>query len=98
MYRSGPTPAPDAKVVIVVPPFQSIVRPSLAAGQLKANLRAAGFDAEVLYLNLLFADQIGAHVFDWISESVTRSLFGEFLFSRSLFAGSEEDFQRFADE
>ncbi len=57
----------SARVALVVPPFQSVVRPSLGVSCLKAGLAEDGFGADVHYLNIEFADRIGVELNEWVS-------------------------------
>ncbi len=98
-WTSHSRAAPEGqKVVLVVPPFQTVARPSLGVSQLKASLEQAGFGADVVYLNLPFAERIGLGVYEWIGESLMDVLFGEFVFSHALFDRSEEDIDRYVSE
>jgi hypothetical protein len=87
----------DRPVLIVVPPFQGLKCPVLGPSQLKANLVAAGIHAEVLYLNLLFAERITPNLAEWLS-GTGPYLVGEFLFSTALHGLSEDDVRRYVDE
>ena len=71
-------------VLLVVPPFQSVLFPTMGVSQLKANLEAQGFPTEILYLNLRFAERIGVNLYGSIAEqSPADSLFGEFFRARA---------------
>lgn len=72
------------KIVLVVPPWQSVTSPALGVSLLQANLHAHEIACEVLYLNLHFADRIGLSAYHKISERST-TLLGDFLFSHLLF-------------
>jgi ribosomal peptide maturation radical SAM protein 1 len=85
-------------ILLIVPPFQSITRPALGVSQLKAILDEAGFPTEILYLNLLYAELIGPDLYEWISNSTTTILFGEFIFSYLLFGRKEGDIVRYIEE
>lgn len=52
---------------LVYMPFGSITHPSLALGQFKAQLRAAGLDSRVHYFNLCFARRIGFGAYETIA-------------------------------
>ena len=84
-------------MLIVVPPFQGLKCPVLGPSQLKANLQAAGIHAEVLYLNLLFAERITPYLSEWLS-GTGPYLVGEFLFSTVVHDLGDDDIRRFADE
>jgi magnesium-protoporphyrin IX monomethyl ester (oxidative) cyclase len=72
------------KIVLVVPPWQSVTTPALGVSLLQANLHAHAESCEVLYLNLHFADRIGLSAYHQISERTT-TLLGDFVFSHLLF-------------
>ena len=68
-------------ILIVVPPFLSAVRPSLAVSTLKASLTEVGVASDVLYLNLRFAEEIGPRLSEWISVAADcRWLLGDWIF------------------
>lgn len=70
------------EVVLVIPPFFSLVRPSLGASSLKAALAAAGQPATVLSLNLDFAAELTASFAEWVAlEADYRWLLGEWIFA-----------------
>jgi ribosomal peptide maturation radical SAM protein 1 len=85
------------RVVLVVPPFQSTKTPALGASLLKANLEANGFASEVLYVNMLFAERIGATLYDHISNR-TITLLGDFVFSHLLFEHANDAVERYVDD
>jgi ribosomal peptide maturation radical SAM protein 1 len=85
-------------ILLIVPPFHSITRPALGVSQLKAILDEARFPTEVLYLNLRYAELISPDVYEWISNSTTTILFGEFIFSYLLFGRNERDIVRYVEE
>jgi magnesium-protoporphyrin IX monomethyl ester (oxidative) cyclase len=90
-------PVGGRPVLIVVPPFQGLKCPVLGPSQLKANLVAAGFKAEVLYLNLLFAERITPQLSEWLS-GTGPYLVGEYLFSHVAHGFGEDELARYADE
>ncbi len=55
-------------ISFVVMPFASFQRPSLGVSLLKANLARAGFSSKIHYFNLLFAEKIGAKLYNQIAE------------------------------
>jgi hypothetical protein len=52
------------RVLLVVPPTASIDRPSLGVHVLQACARAAGYEVEVLYANMLFAARVGERQYE----------------------------------
>ena len=70
------------RVVLVVPPFQSVVRPNLGVSLLAATLQEAGVSARVSYLNMEFAQLVGVEASDWLAiEADCRALLGEWIFA-----------------
>lgn len=72
-------------VLLVVPPFAGIDRPSLGAHLLQACARAAGFAVDVFYANIEFAERIGERAYEAIAGAPTRSLVGERVFARAAY-------------
>ncbi len=83
-------------ILLIVPPFQALQTPSLGVSQLKANAQAAGFEAEVVYLNMLFADAIGPNLYEWLA-ATGPYLVGDFIFSRVGHERTEGDVERYVD-
>ncbi|MCQ4165546.1 RiPP maturation radical SAM C-methyltransferase [Tahibacter harae] len=76
-------------VLLCVAPVLSVLRPALGPSTLKAALESAGIAAEVLYLNLHFAEACGVETNEWLAEDVpTHLLVGDWLFAH-LLAGAE---------
>ena len=97
MTAPSPETRSERPVLIVVPPFQGLKCPVLGPSQLKANLEAAGIRAEVLYLNLLFAERITPNLSEWLS-GTGPYLVGEFLFSTAVHGLDEAAIRRYVDE
>jgi ribosomal peptide maturation radical SAM protein 1 len=76
---------PAGDVLLVVPPFASIDRPSYGLHLLKALAEREGFRAEVLYANILFAREIGEELYTAICYGSTGQLNGEKVFARAAF-------------
>ncbi|MDC3957230.1 RiPP maturation radical SAM C-methyltransferase [Polyangium jinanense] len=75
-------------------PFGSILRPPLALGLIKAQLRQAGLDARVFNLNLAFAHQIGPGRYEMLARwKGVEPQVGEWLFAESVWGrfGPSED-------
>jgi len=79
------------RIALVNMPFGMANRPSIQCGLLKASVRRAGHEAEIFYLNLEFAAEIGADLYRHVSLSRTDHLLGEWLFSGSVFEDLPED-------
>ena len=85
------------KVLLIVPPFRSVVRPALSVSLLKAGLQDQEVQRKVLYLNLLFAERIGAPLHEAIGSNQAVSI-GDFLFSYLLFNRSEKDLKQYVQD
>jgi ribosomal peptide maturation radical SAM protein 1 len=70
-------------VLLVLPPFAGIDRPSLGLHVLQACARAAGFKVSILYANLLLAAELGSELYEAICYAPTAALLGERIFSPS---------------
>ena len=86
--------ATKAGILLVVPPFQSTLTPAMGVSQLKANLAEHSLDSEILYLNLRFADLIGVTEYEHIVSRAS-TLFGDFIFSRTLFECEDSELERY---
>ncbi|MCF8056191.1 MAG: RiPP maturation radical SAM C-methyltransferase [Desulfocapsa sp.] len=85
------------RVLLIVPPFRSVVRPALSVSLLKAGLPNGEYESKVLYLNLMFADKIGVHLHETLGSNHAVSL-GDFLFSFLLFNRSERDLHLYVQD
>lgn len=90
------------RILLVVPPFLSVLRPSLGVSTLAAAVDAERYEVEILYLNMDFAELVGLDDFEWIARrSSPRILAGEWVFSEALRApaipDSADDEARFRD-
>lgn len=87
----------ESELVIVVAPFASLKRPSLAAGLLAAIAHREGFATTVEYTNLRFARVIGAADYEAISDVLPGDLLlGEWLFAEAAF-GERPDASKYVD-
>lgn len=75
----------EADVLLIIPPFAGVDRPSLAAHTLQACARHSGFRVRVLYANLAFARHIGDTNYEGICFGDTTSLLGERFFARAAY-------------
>lgn len=75
--------AREGDVLIIVPPFAGVERPSLAAHLLQALGREMGCSVQVLYANVLLAAHIGLPTYVPISNLPPAALIGAGLFARS---------------
>ncbi len=104
------TPAPTAsgalgeearlpRVLLVVPPFHQVFIPALGVSLLKAALARAGIPCDVLYLNIRFAERIGAELYSHIAVGGSHpALAGEWVFAGDLFGDRAPEPQRYVDE
>ena len=83
LERLGADGKPD--VLIVVPPFGGIDRPSLGAHILQAAARRAGYKVSILYANMLLAADIGVKRYTAICYAPTADLLGERFFTAAAF-------------
>ena len=74
-------------VVLVSMPWGALERPALGIGLLAESLRARrGVSCEIRYLNMQFADAIGADRYQWITHRLPHIAFaGEWLFTEALY-------------
>ncbi|MCU1255628.1 MAG: Radical domain protein [Candidatus Angelobacter sp.] len=76
--------APDNRnIALVCMPWNTVTSPSVALGILKKCVQAAGFEVDVHYLNIKFAQQIGVDLYQTISDGsqgVTEWFFSPALF------------------
>lgn len=70
-----------SRVLLVLPPFAGIDRPSIGLHTLQAVARAAGQEVSVLYANVLFAALIGEDQYERLCYAPTPLLLGEKCFS-----------------
>jgi hypothetical protein len=75
-----------AEVLLVVPPFAYVDRPALGAHLLQAIARAAGFETQVLYANILFAAFFDEGTHNTFSK-MGSDLLGERIFARTAYGG-----------
>ncbi len=92
-----------ADVLIVVPPFSTLIYPSLGAHLLQAIAHREGASVQVLYANLLLAAEIGRPAYERICDASLATLLGERFFARSAYGlpplgrGAEEMFSLVRD-
>lgn len=85
------------QVLLIVPPFMLVDRPSLAVSLLKACCLKRGIPCAVLYANLLLARQVGAATYRSVCLSSAAALAGEWLFSLQAF-GNRNAYEAYRDE
>lgn len=82
----------DASILILVPPFtRSCKGVAPEPHTLSAIAADAGFKADILYLNVLFASLIGTEVFEEIGNSPRINMFGEKLFSGAAYGQNQPE-------
>jgi ribosomal peptide maturation radical SAM protein 1 len=87
---SGLAPAGD--ILLVLPPFASIDRPSYALHLLQALAAREGCAASVLYANIHFAKRIGEGFYTELCHSPVGKLNGERVFADAAFGGDGRAF------
>ena len=90
--------AEPSRVLLVVPPFHSLRRPSIAAGLLAAGLQRNGIACDVRYLNLDFAAFAGQELYEQVPETGYVMLLGEWLFGSALFGSEAPDAERYVED
>jgi ribosomal peptide maturation radical SAM protein 1 len=87
-----------SRVLLVVPPFYFLDRPSLGVSLLKAGLSQRGIQSDVLYLNLQFADFAGLELYTAVTEARYMAVVGEWLFAGDLFGERARDPMPYVDQ
>ncbi|GAA6615654.1 RiPP maturation radical SAM C-methyltransferase [Scytonema sp. NUACC26] len=78
-------------VCLVLMPYASIERPSIALGLLKACLQQSEIQTAVLYPNIWFAQEIGLDVYTALSDVLVMDFLGEWTFSGTAFPDFQPD-------
>jgi ribosomal peptide maturation radical SAM protein 1 len=74
------------KVLLASMPFGALDRPALGLSMLKAELTRAGFECDVRYLNIAFAELVGCEDYHWISSELPYTAFaGDWTFTTELY-------------
>ena len=77
------------RVLLVNMPFASVVRPALGVSLLKATLREAGHECDVVYPNIAFANLLGLKTYEKIAVDLPHPfLVGEWVFAEELFGAT----------
>ena len=84
-------PQGGVEVCLVWMPYGAIERPSIALGLLQAALRAIAVVCRSLYLNVLFAEQIGLDRYELVNRSLAEELLGEWTFAGAAFPDYRPD-------
>ena len=92
-HRQTPSSEPDMdgqgrpeRVLLVSMPFGPVERPSLGLGLLHAHCMRLGVECETRYLNLDFAELVGANDYLWVTEHVPYTAFsGDWIFAEQLY-------------
>jgi ribosomal peptide maturation radical SAM protein 1 len=79
------TPSPHADVHLILMPYASVERPSIALGLLKALLLDGGISATVRYANLSFVDEVGFDVLALAQRDRSDLCLGDWSFSSAAF-------------
>ncbi len=78
-------------VCLVLMPYASVERPSIALGLLKACLQQSAIQTTVLYPNIWFAQEIGLDVYAALSDILVMDFLGEWTFSGAAFPDFQPD-------
>ena len=79
------------RVLLVTMPFAVVERPAFGLSLLKARLAQCGFECDVLYANLAFAERLSLEAYDVVAKTGPhRALAGEWVFSECLFGANTE--------
>lgn len=80
-----------ADVRLVQMPYSGVNRPSIGLGLLAAYLDEAELECEVVYANLLFAEEVGLDVYRLVEETPPHDLLGEWTFAEAAFREADPD-------
>jgi ribosomal peptide maturation radical SAM protein 1 len=89
-----------AGVLLIQMPFAPVAYPSIGLTLLKGILARDGISAQVLYLNLAFAERIGSHPYLQLAENHPFGIYnqvGEWVFSGSVFKQSRSQVRDYVE-
>lgn len=87
------------RVALVVMPFASANRPSLAVSLLKGTVEERGIPCDVLYPSIEFAGEIGFEKYQRMAEGIRDTALGaEWVFSQAYFGSSVSTWEGYRDE
>ncbi|HVR96017.1 MAG TPA: hypothetical protein VMW27_05345, partial [Thermoanaerobaculia bacterium] len=72
-----------AEMLIIVPPFLRLVYSALGPHLLQAFARREGAEAQILYANMLLAEELGTRDYNLLNEESLFALWGERFFARA---------------
>lgn len=76
----------EKRVALIHMPWGALERPALGVSLLQAGLERHGITADVVYLNMTFADFIGVERYQWVTHELPHIAFaGEWVFSEALY-------------
>lgn len=78
----------DGDVLLVVPPFACIDKPSLGMHVLQACAQQDGFTVNILYANLCYAQLIGEKLYQFIAYNTNPTFVGEKIFYRAAYGNA----------
>ncbi|HEX7155062.1 MAG TPA: RiPP maturation radical SAM C-methyltransferase [Thermoanaerobaculia bacterium] len=90
----------ELDVALVSMPFGPLFSPSIGLSLLKAGLMRAGISSRVHYFTIDFAERVGAQFYLGVANGfrpALRNLPGEWIFSRALLGGSEDDARHYIE-
>ncbi|GGR74353.1 RiPP maturation radical SAM protein 1 [Deinococcus seoulensis] len=84
-----------SNITLVSMPFTSTLEPSIGLSLLRGQLKEHGHDSQIRYFAIQFEERITKRWYDFIMNTPTQSLVGEWIFSGALFDQSDEDIRQF---
>ena len=81
----------DLDVCLVSMPYSAVERPSIGLSLLHSALAAEGIGTRVLYANLVFAEQVGLGLHDFLCDQGPSKLLGEWTFAAAAFPEMADD-------
>lgn len=78
-------------VCLVLMPYASVERPSIALGLLKACLQQSQIQTAVVYPNIWFAEEIGLDIYTSLSDVLVMHFLGEWTFAEAAFPDFQPD-------
>jgi len=88
-------PSQTVDVCLVVPPYAPVERPAIGVSILKAALNQAKISSTILYANMMWAEEIGVHIYDALTKNMEYELTGEWTFSNVAFPSFNPDHDQY---
>lgn len=77
---------PDCDIILIVPPWADINRPSIGVHILEGIAKEKGYQVQVVYSNVIFAALIGERYYQSVAYAPQAGLIGEGLFSAEAYS------------